>query len=303
MQRKIAYIVNPISGTKNKKAIEQVIVTETEKVKLPFRFFESIADGNYGLLKETIIKDKITDVVIVGGDGTVGGVLNGLIGLPVRFGIIAAGSGNGLALGAGLPKTPKRALGVIFNNHTQPIDVFKINEKFGCMLCGLGFDAQIAHEFAHSNQRGLATYVRKVISNFTSAKKYHFKIKANHKRFETDAYFISIANSNQFGNNFTIAPKASLTDGKLDIVIVTDQSKVAFFYNVIKQVVGLNALCAVENINQNKSVIYFQTEELTITNSNNAPLHIDGDPIEKESELSIKIKPAAFNLFTKKTNI
>ncbi|MCH5690784.1 hypothetical protein LWM68_45080 [Niabella sp. W65] len=98
----------------------------------------------------------------------------------------------------------------------------------------------------------------------------------------TEAYFISIANSNQFGNNFTIAPRASLTDGKVDVVVVTDQSKLTMLYNTFIQVGGLNGLQKKENINENKSVIYFQTSEIWINNYEEAPMHIDGEPVETE---------------------
>src|SRR5690606_9284967 len=146
------------------------------------------------------------------------------------------------------------------------VDGFRVNNRFACMLCGIGFDGKVAHDFAGSGRRGLATYVKKVFSNFFSAAPYRFKIKLNNKTFTTEAYFISIANSNQFGNNFTIAPKASLNDGMVDLVIVTDQSKLNFLYHTMIQVGGLNSLQKKDNIDENKSVIYFQTNEISISN-------------------------------------
>ncbi|MCH5599859.1 diacylglycerol/lipid kinase family protein [Niabella ginsengisoli] len=282
MRRKIIYIVNPVSGTSAKDSVQNTIAAETLKSGIPFQFFPSVADGNYSFLEEIILTDKITDIIIVGGDGTVSQVVDSLAKMPVQFGIIPGGSGNGLAFGAGISKTPKKALEIIFKNHTQRIDGFRVNKRFACMLCGIGFDAQVAHDFAKADQRGLSTYVKKVFSNFFTAKSYSFKIKLNNKTFTTEAYFISIANSNQFGNNFTIAPKASLSDGNIDVVIVTDQSKLTMLYNTMMQVGGLNSLQKKENINENKSVIYFQTSEISISNYNEAPLHIDGEPVETE---------------------
>ncbi len=54
--------------------------------------------------RQIIKKDGITDVVICGGDGTVNAVVNALQGIPVNFGIIPMGSGNGLAFAAKIPK-------------------------------------------------------------------------------------------------------------------------------------------------------------------------------------------------------
>lgn len=303
MRRKIIYIVNPISGTRSKDHVQNIIAAETLRAGIPFRFFPSVASGDYSFMEDTIINHKITDIIIIGGDGTVSQVVDSLIGQSVNFGIIPSGSGNGLAFGAGIPKTPRQALKVIFSNNPQPVDGFRINNRFACMLCGIGFDGKVAHDFARSGQRGLATYVKKVFSNFLSAKPYSFKIKLHNKTFTTEAYFISIANSNQFGNNFTIAPKASLNDGLVDVVIVTDQSKFTFLYHTMMQVGGLNDLQAKENIKENKSVIYFQTSEITISNYNEAPMHIDGEPVETLKKIHIVVQPSCFKLLTNKKSL
>ena len=300
MRRKIIYIVNPVSGTSSKDGIQNTIAAETLRAGIPFQFFPSVANGNYSFLEETILTEKITDIVIVGGDGTVSQVVDSLMKMPVQFGIIPCGSGNGLAFGAGVPRPVKRALEIVFHNRTKIIDGFRINKRFACMLCGIGFDAQVAHDFSKAGQRGLATYVKKVFNNFFTAKPYSFKIKLHNKTFTTEAYFISIANSNQFGNNFTIAPKASLSDGLLDVVIVTDQSKFNLLYSTMLQVGGLNTLQKRENINENKSVIYFQTNEIQISNYDEAPIHIDGDPVETNKKLHIAVEPSCFKLLTNK---
>jgi len=116
------------------------------------------------------------------------------------------------------------------------------------------------------------------------------------KTFETDACFISIANSNQFGNNFTIAPKASLNDGLLDVVIVTGKNKLSFVIQTLKQLKGWNKLSFENEIKENKGVIYFQTNQLYISNPELAPLHIDGDPAETAKEIKIEILKHCFRL-------
>ncbi len=93
------------------------------------------------------------------------------------------------------------------------------------MLSGIGFDAKVAHDFAEKATRGLITYTQQSLINFFKAHPYQFEIITDDISFFTEAYFISIANSNQFGNNMTIAPQASIADGLLDIVIVQKMNK------------------------------------------------------------------------------
>jgi len=223
-------------------------------------------------------------------------VVASLKGTKVNIGIIPMGSGNGLAFAAKIPKQPSRALEIIFKGNTCPADAFLINDQFSCMLCGIGFDALVAHEFAKQKRRGLQTYIKVSAINFFKAKPYLFEIKLKDKSFRTEAFFISIANSNQFGNNFTIAPQASLGDGLLDIVIVKKMSKFMLPFSMISQVTGVNAVQHANDYTNNKNIIYLQTDALTITNLQLAPLHVDGDPSETSDEFKINIIKGCFRL-------
>ena len=296
MSRKIIYVINPISGTKSKNALQQFVEAKTKERGIPYSVFPSVADGNYSFLHSIIKEEKISDIVIAGGDGTISNVVGSLLNENINFGIIPCGSGNGLAHTAKILKQPAKALDIIFNGRASAIDGFFVNGRFACMLAGLGFDAKVAHEFADHPKRGLMTYVQLTLKNFFSINPFRFELKFDKVKIDTDAFFISIANSNQFGNNFTIAPKASLTDGLLDIVIVTAQNKVSFVLQTLKQMAGWNVMEASSVITKKSGVIYFQTDKLEIINHSQAPLHIDGDPAETPDKLSVEIKKKCFKL-------
>jgi YegS/Rv2252/BmrU family lipid kinase len=296
MQRHIIYIINPVAGTRTKKDLQSFIEQKTKRQGIPYHIFPSSADCDYSFLHSVVKEQKITDVVIAGGDGTVNNAVSSLMDFDINFGIIPCGSGNGLAHSAKIPKQPAKALDIIFKNNASAIDGFYINERFSCMLCGLGFDAKVAYDFAQQSKRGLITYIKLAVKNFFSAKTYPFEIQLAGQSFNINAFFISIANSNQFGNNFTIAPKASLSDGLLDIVIVTKQNKLSLLLRILKQVRGLNPLQGGDLIANKKRVIYFQTEKLTIINSSKAPLHIDGDPAVTAEKFQIELKKKCFRL-------
>ena len=296
MIRNFIYFINPISGTKNKEALLKLVEERTKKEKIPYQILHTNASGDYIYLKEKIGKEKITDIIICGGDGTVNQIAGSLINVDVNIGIIPMGSGNGLALAAGIPRKATTALDIIFKGKASYIDSFYINSTFSCMLCGLGFDALVAHEFAKHPSRGLSTYVKVSLKNFFKAAFYPFIIEANNTTIRSDAFFISIANSNQFGNNFTIAPKASLSDGLLDIVIVNKMSKLRLVYSILKQIRrGKVEQTSAKKFHQ-KDIQYFQTKSLEIKNPLAAPLHIDGDPAVTDTVFKIKIIENAFRL-------
>jgi len=296
MSRKIIYVINPISGTKSKNDLQQFVEAKTKERGIPYSVFPSVADGDYSFLHSIIKEEKISDIVIAGGDGTISSVVGSLLNENINFGIIPCGSGNGLAHTAKILKQPAKALDIIFNGKASAIDGFFINDRFACMLAGLGFDAKVAHEFADHPKRGLMTYAQLTLKNFFSINPFRFELKFDKKKIVTDAFFISIANSNQFGNNFTIAPKASLSDGLLDIVIVTAQNKVSFLLQTLKQMAGWNVMEASSVITKKSGVIYFQTDRIEIINHSQAPLHIDGDPAETPAKLTVEIKKKCFKL-------
>lgn len=296
MSRKISFLVNPISGNTKKDDLLKFIHAELQGKDLEFEFLFTNVNGNYDDIVDRIAKDGITDIVMIGGDGTVNQVVNALREQPVQFGIIPLGSGNGLALAAGIPKKPQEAISLILKGEAKPVDAFMVNDQFSCMLSGIGFDAQVAHDFATKASRGLMTYTQQSLINYFKAQPYQFEIVLENFSFFTDAYFISIANGNQFGNNVTIAPKANLNDGLLDVVVVQKMNKAKMPFAILKQIRGNNKLMdLVENMGKN-NILYFQTNALTIRNLKYAPFHIDGEPVDTAAAFNIQIIPSCFRL-------
>ncbi|MDQ6901747.1 MAG: diacylglycerol kinase, partial [Bacteroidota bacterium] len=204
--------------------------------------------------------------------------------------------GNGLALTAKIPKEFNKAFENIFKGKPHRIDAFLINNKFGCNLSGIGLDAKVAYDFSMQKTRGLTTYITQSFKNFLAAAPYPFEIEIQETKFKVDAFFICIANSNQFGNNFTIAPQAKLNDGLLDIIVVKKMSKPKIIWSVLKQIrTGKKSSYKEKNFHE-KDILYFQTNKLKITNTGSAPFHIDGDISVTKKIFDIEVIPAAFNL-------
>ena len=292
-ERKFIIFINPVSGTKDKIDMRRYLEKKLSENNFPYEILPTEQSGRYPFFKNKINTENITDVIICGGDGTVNQVVSSTTGMKVNIGIIPMGSGNGLAFAAGIPKDFKKAIRTILAGKGGYIDAFLINGKFSCMLCGLGFDAQVAHEFSRQTKRGLSTYIKKTIKHFFKAQPYPFQIKTNGITIDTEAFLISIANSNQFGNNFTIAPKASLCDGLLDIVVVNKTGKFNLILKILKQIRSGKIVNADA---PQKTVHYFQTEKIIITNPGQAPLHIDGEAAETSEYFEIGILPKAFYL-------
>ncbi|HVU98765.1 MAG TPA: YegS/Rv2252/BmrU family lipid kinase [Puia sp.] len=300
-KRNIIYLVNPISGTRGKHSLQEMIRQKTQEKGITYSILPTNIEGDYAFLLPFIQQAAVTDIIVCGGDGTVSAVAAALMGVDVRVGIIPMGSGNGLAFAAGIPRDAEKALEIVFAGKASPIDGFLINGQFSCMLCGIGFDARVAEEFAEQPTRGLQTYIRVTMKNFFSARPYPFRLQiptgnGHEPSFREEAFFISIANGNQFGNNFTIAPRASLQDGLLDIVIARKTNRLRFLLSVVRQVLGGYRIQSEPEKRGKEKILYFQTAALVIENPGAAPLHIDGDPKASASEFHISVVPKAIRL-------
>lgn len=293
MPKRYLFLFNPRSGVQKGKPLTQLIEERCHQEQVDFSIEHSRADGDYSFLIEKIKATAVTDVVIAGGDGTISTIVAAIRHVPVNIGIIPRGSGNGLAFAAGIQKNFNQALDIIFKGKAQKVDAFEINGQFSCMLSGIGFDAKVAHDFDRQSKRGLMKYIQLTIQNITSIKTYPFTITSREVNLELDAYFISIANSNQFGNQFTIAPKASLQDGRLDIVAV---EKANLFTLIVRVIWHIRFGTFTTDFAKRNGITYFQSKELTITNKQNAPLHIDGDGKKTAASFHIKVIPSAYSL-------
>src|SRR5881397_2440647 len=115
--RKIVFLVNPISGTSKKDAVLKYIETIFKREKIDFEIMPTDPAGNYDFLKYKIQREQITDVIVIGGDGSVNHVVQALHTEPVSFGVIPLGSGNGFALAANIPRNLQKAIDIIIHGH------------------------------------------------------------------------------------------------------------------------------------------------------------------------------------------
>jgi diacylglycerol kinase (ATP) len=293
MQRRFIFLINPRAGVQRGKPLTQIIEERCTAAQHLFEVIHTVADGNYHFLIEKIQQQQITDVIVCGGDGTISAVASAIRHLNVNIGIVPRGSGNGLAFAAGISKDPNKALDVILKGNTSMIDAFLINRQFSCMLSGLGFDAKVAHDFDRERKRGFWKYVKLVVKNLFSIRTYPFTIESADQQFSGNAYFISIANSNQFGNHFTIAPKASLNDGLLDIVAVEKNNLLLLPFRVLWHI-RFGTFTKAEA--KSHGITYFQTSALTIQNPSLAPFHIDGDGKATAQVFRVEILQNAYRL-------
>jgi YegS/Rv2252/BmrU family lipid kinase len=291
--KNIAFIVNPISGTRLKGRITKLI----RELLDPQQFSPTVVTTEYAghatQLAQHFALEGYYAVVAVGGDGTVNEVATGLVGSKTALGIIPNGSGNGLARHLDISTRMNRAIEMLNNSEAISVDYGMVNDKTFFSTCGTGFDAVVASQFNKGGTRGLGGYVHNIVDNIFQYTPDSYHIQADGIDFTTKALLINVANANQWGYNAYIAPKASIQDGWLDLVIIDNSPLIAaaeLTFNYLSKHIHQEELQA--NI--------LRVKEVVITRTNTTPIHIDGDPVEMPEELHFKIIEDGLKVLVKK---
>jgi YegS/Rv2252/BmrU family lipid kinase len=288
MQR-IAFIMNPISGTKNKEAAWSYIgqyFGMLPDYELTMHITEHVGDGYEKALQ--FARNGYNTVVAVGGDGTVNEIARGLLHSKTALGIIPMGSGNGLARHLKLPLNFKKAVEVIEKGKTQPIDAAEINGNIFFCTAGIGFDAFIGNLFNKRGKRGLHNYVGLSAKSVLQYIPREYKLNIDGQRITRKAFLITFANASQWGNNAYIAPRANSSDGKLDIVILNE-------YSLITSPLLLPRLFT-KSLHKAWSAETFRGRHIEIIRSNDDYVHFDGESAIMGKALKVNIIPLALKV-------
>ena len=219
--KKILFIINPISGKKPKKDIEQIIHKTIDYKQFELHISKTEYAGHAYEIANRAVADNFAIIVAVGGDGTVNEIGKALINSKTIMAIIPKGSGNGLARFLKMPHKIKKAIEIINKMNYFSIDTIRINDYPFFNVAGIGFDAHIAHLFAQSEQRGFQSYAKLVLKEFQKYEDKFYRLLIDGKKIETEKTFmLSFANSSQFGNDAHIAPLAKINDGLVDVCIL-----------------------------------------------------------------------------------
>lgn len=283
-KRNIFFIINPISGGKNKNKIPALIDKYLDKLIYNYNYMYTDFVGHAVQLAEKAVRKNYEIIVAVGGDGTVNEVATIAAKYNKTLGIIPLGSGNGLARFLKIPANPVKAIKLINHCNCIFMDVATLNKKYFFNMAGIGFDAQISNVFAKSKIRGLKGYLKLGIVEVVNYKSKRYQLEIDGLHLQRDAFAISIANSTQYGNNVYISPHSSVTDGLVEVCIIKP------FPLFELPLLAYQMLRA--KTHQSKVVEIISGKKVKIWRGEEGPVHVDGEPYIMGKEIEIGIFPA-----------
>jgi diacylglycerol kinase (ATP) len=288
IRRKIGFIVNPKSGTDRIKAIETNIekIFDKEIFECTIHCTEFV--GHATGLAEDLVKQGYEIAVAVGGDGTANEVAQGLLNSGTALALLPKGSGNGLARACRIPLQMEAALKVIEKGYVTTMDIGTINDQLFLSNTGTGLDSHVALACKNSNQRGLLMYIKNTVKAFQSYKPKTYEIEIDGVLHKRKAIMISIANGNEFGYSFKVAPTAKFNDGLLDIMIVRPLN----IFTAGR--VSFHAWWG--NLHKYSKVDHIRAKSIKIISSQMDSYQIDGDGYMADGPLQIEIQHKVLNI-------
>lgn len=284
----ILFIINPISGSRSKAALP----VQIKKVLDSGKYTPGIEFTNYPGHATEIARSAMNKgckyIVAAGGDGTVNEIAKVLINTDVTLGILPEGSGNGLARHMKIPMRTEQALELINKKNSVVIDSCSMNGNPFFCTSGIGFDAHIGKLFAEQVKRGFSTYVKTTLNEFVNYKPLIYKIETPDFSGDRKAFLITFANSAQYGNNAYISPDASISDGLIDMCIMSPFPKLGVF--------NMGYRLFSKSMNRSRFLKIVKTKEVVVTRDLEGPVHLDGEPFEMGKELVVKVNPASLKV-------
>ena len=221
---KTRLILNPRAGPAGRWGDRRAaVVRALAALHLEIEIVETRGPGDASGLARAALAEGCARVVAMGGDGTVNEIAHVLTGTGATLALVPSGSGNGLARHLGIPLSTEGALALLRPDAgvVSLIDTARANEHFFCATMGFGFDAEIAARFAACKGRGLTGYLRTGWRAWRERVPLTCVIETRDESWTQSVLLLTIANSDQYGNDVRIAPGASVRDGLLDLIAIS----------------------------------------------------------------------------------
>jgi diacylglycerol kinase (ATP) len=218
-------------------------------------------------------------LVVVGGDGTVNEVVNGVAGTGAEIALLSSGTGEDFGRTHGIPDRFEDAVRTVLDGGTKTIDVGRVEcagspPRFFANVGSAGMSGSVARR-ANAMSKvlgGKGTFFYALTREFLAWQNTHVAVELDGDvRREGRLHDVIVANGNFHGGGMKLAPDAGQDDGLFDVVTIGDVNKLDFLTTAPKLYSGRYLSHPKVELLRSSTVVIEAAEPL--------PLEVDGEPI------------------------
>jgi YegS/Rv2252/BmrU family lipid kinase len=279
---KVALVVNPQAGQGRPIRALREVLKELEREEVAVEVFYS--EGPGGVKEATLKAAEIRPdrVVVIGGDGSLNEAVNGLIDCPVPIGIIPAGTANVFAREMGIPLSTREAARVVLGEGERVIDLGQANQRYFLLMVGVGFDAQVVAKVS-LEVKEIFKDLAYVFTGFNELRRYQpCPMTVRFGDQTKDSFFTVVANARYYAGKYSLAEKASIDDGLLDICLFKSETQLGLVKLVLSVVTGTHLGL--------KELEYYFAKTVEVDSEQPLWVQCDGEVLGK-TPVTIKLHP------------
>jgi diacylglycerol kinase (ATP) len=289
-------IINPTAGRGEANKQVPNIRNFLGKKAVDWNWHYTKSRGHAEQMARAAVESGVGQIVVVGGDGTLHEVANGVLGSNIILGLIPFGTGNDFARSLGFYGNLEAACKAVTDGDIIHVDMGTVEgtgidgPRHFIVLAGTGFDAQTARTVNNGIKwiSGAPAYIFGAIATLIRFKPFELKLTLDDGvTRRTKAMFVSIANAPSTGGGMLIAPEAKLNDGLFEICLVAAVPKIQLLYQLTKVFEGKHVL--------HPAVSMLKSSTVSIEADPPQPILIDGE-VMGTTPFKITIIPKALRI-------
>lgn len=271
IERKILIVVNPASGRSTFKERLRYLKDRLLQSGLKSAEFYTEPEGE-GILSSFLKKNqRFTEIIVLGGDGTLNYVVNELLENQLPIGIVSNGTGNDSVKSLHGEKDFQKQVKIAMYGIARSFDLGLCNGRAFVNGLGIGFDGQVVEKMSKRKKKwgGHLDYLLTVLKSVAGFREKDLSFELDGKRFTRKILLMTVSNGTTFGGGFIINPHARSNDGMLDVCILNELSPLARFWHLPKLKTGSHGAL--------KACEFFKSRKVRIDPSNDIVAHLDGE--------------------------
>lgn len=269
-------ILNPDAGSVKKVADVVRRIRHLPNVEVR----RTARKGDAVRFARTALRKGCEMIVAAGGDGTLNEVVNGIgaTNSKVRLGLIPLGTGNDFARTLGLPTDLDEAIAVLAAGHTRAIDLVRVTSdkvRYFVNVSAGGFSGLVNEKLTPAMKKtwGPLAYLRSAVAALPQLRAYRTKVSFTKGKRSAQStlslYNVVIANGRYVGGGTLIAPKASIDDGLLDVILIKERSAA--------KLALLAAQGALGNHLSSDAIVFRRAARVTVNSRPGMWFNVDGE--------------------------